>query len=157
MSALEDDIDTLETAMRLFFQTMKRPQRWTQITTEAGINIDRPGAVILHTLIASESDGNRVQDLANQLGIEAPSITRKTQELERLGYVKRVPDPQDKRAVTLHITARGRKANDKLRAVQKKQISSVLKEWDPAERRQFVELLHRYSADITAKNSITKG
>lgn len=156
MSALDKDVEMLESAMRLFFQTMKRPQNWADITAEAGISLDRPAAIILHILVARDKKHLRVHDLAAQLGIEAPSVTRKTQELERQGYLKRVADPVDRRAISLQITAKGRAASVKLWKVQRGRLAKVMRDWDPAERRQFVELFHRYSTDMAASTKPTK-
>ena len=40
----------------------------------------------------------RVSDLAELLGVDTPTVTRKVQQLERLGYVAIEPDAEDKRA-----------------------------------------------------------
>src|SRR4051812_23155419 len=109
MEDLQADLKTLESAMRLFFQTMKRPQRWTDLTVRAGVSIDRPGAMILQVLASSPTERYGVQDLATLLGIEAPSVTRKTQELESSGYIRRVRSAEDKRSVSLELTPAGLK------------------------------------------------
>src|SRR4051812_3756621 len=101
MVGLEQDVEILENAIRTFVQSIKRPQRWARITAATGINLDRPSAIILHKLVTHEPDHIGVQDLARELGIEPPSVTRKTQLLEELGYIKRLPNPKDKRAVSL--------------------------------------------------------
>jgi DNA-binding MarR family transcriptional regulator len=147
MDSLQADLDALENAMRLFFQTMKRPQRWNIISAEAGVALDRPAAVILHILVAA-GGSCRVQDVALQLGIEAPSVTRKTQELERLGYLRRVASTNDRRAVNLQITAVGETASKRLHAAQRKTISQVIANWPAAERQQFAQLFERFSNDL---------
>ncbi|HVX47876.1 MAG TPA: hypothetical protein VHA05_00770, partial [Candidatus Saccharimonadales bacterium] len=82
MSSMENDLEALENAMRDFFQNMKRPQNWEHIKRRSGVAIDRPSAIILKSLLSTPAP-HRVQDLADHLGIEAPFITRKTQDLER--------------------------------------------------------------------------
>ncbi len=148
MSSFEEDIEILENAVRLFSQTMKRPQRWAAVTARARINIDRPSAVILLTLLLSKPRACRVQDLALQLGIEPPSVTRKTQELEQAGYLRRVPDPSDRRAIDLSITQRGRTAANRLWKAQRDILAKALQDWEPLERRQFVKLFERFSGDL---------
>jgi DNA-binding MarR family transcriptional regulator len=116
----------------------------------AGLVIDRPAAAILQTLAASDKTaGCRIQDLAHQLGIEAPSITRKTQELEQAGFVQRVPDQHDRRAVDVRVTAKGRAAAKKIWTAQRETMSQVLSKWDKHERREFVRQFERFSADLT--------
>lgn len=156
MSSLEHDIETLENAVRLFAQTVKRPQRWAAVTSQAKINIDRPSAVILQSLLLNERGFCRVQDLALQLGIEPPSVTRKTQELERAGYLRRVPDPADRRAVDLRITGRGRTVANRLWKAQRNLLAEALRDWRPSERRQFVRLFERFSNDLLTASVVER-
>lgn len=154
--ALADDVNELETAMRLFFQTMKRPQRWSGITQRAGVAIDRPAAAILHILALPQEQGCRVQDLAAHLGIEAPSVTRKTQELEQAGYIRRSRNPDDRRAIGLVITPRGKRISQRLHEAQSQLISQVLEQWPAADRRRFVELFQRFSDELANQQFYTK-
>ncbi len=49
----------------------------------------------------------KVGDVAQFLGISAPSASKNIDKLERLGLVERVPSQQDRRATTLRSTKRG--------------------------------------------------
>lgn len=149
MSELENDLEKMERSLRLWFQTVKRPQHWASVTTQTGVNIDRPAAIILHTIMNSPQPGCRVQDLASELGIEAPSVTRKTQELEEAGYIERSRSQTDRRAVALKITAKGKAAHDKLWKAQRQGMYHVLEQWEPAERHKFINLLERFSIDVS--------
>jgi DNA-binding MarR family transcriptional regulator len=146
MDSLESDLKTIEESMHLYFQTVKRPQNWASLTAQAGSQIDRPAFFILHTLMV-QPEHSRVQDLATRLGIEAPSITRKTQELEEAGYLRRVPDPTDRRAITLELTAKGRGLGEKVWKAQRAGVRKVLIDWPATEREQFVKLFTRFSQD----------
>lgn len=154
MSPLENDIELLENAVRLFAQTMKRPQRWAMVKDRAKLDIDRPSAVILQTLLLAERGSCRVQDLAVHLGIEPPSVTRKTQELERAGYLRRVADPADRRAIDLRITGKGRTIANRLWKAQRSILAEALQDWEPAERRQFVKLFERFSSDLATASAV---
>lgn len=127
---------------------VKRPQHWAQITAQSGVNLDRPAAVILHTIINNPKGSCRVQDLATQLGIEAPSVTRKTQELELAGYLRRQRDTHDRRAVGLRVTARGRLAGRKLWSAQREGIRHALSAWPASDRKKFTELFERFNQDV---------
>lgn len=148
MSDIDKDVETLENALRTFGQIMKRPQRWTHIIRQTGVSLDRPSAVILQTLISYEPKKLRLQDLAHRIGVEPPFVTRKTQELEELGYIQRVADPDDRRAVCLGVTAKGRKVANKLWKVQRQTIYSVLSQWPAKDRERFVKLFERFSEDL---------
>ncbi len=148
MSTLDTDIEALENAVRMFGHTMKRPQHWTTVKDRAKASIDRPFAVLLQMLLLSEQGFCRVQDLAVKLGIEPPSVTRKTQELEQAGYVRRVPDPADRRGIDLRITPRGRAIANRIWKAQRAMLGEALQHWQPADRRQFVKLFERFSNDL---------
>jgi DNA-binding MarR family transcriptional regulator len=51
--------------------------------------------------------GSRLTDLAAGAGLTKQAVGEAVTELERLGYVTRVPDPQDGRAKIIKLTDRG--------------------------------------------------
>ena len=159
MSGFDIDVATLEDAVRSFIQTFKRPQHWTQVVTRSGVSLDRPSAIILQTLLANKPRKLRVQDLAQQLGIEPPSITRKTQQLEEAGCLKRQVDANDRRATTLEVTAYGKRAADKLWTAHRQIMSDALRSWPASERHTFVKLFQKFADDmsmISTKQPIKK-
>ena len=56
-------------------------------------------------------DGSRLTDLAAQAGITKQSAGFLVDQLERAGYVERVPDPADGRARLVRVAERGRAAS----------------------------------------------
>ncbi|MEZ0073292.1 MarR family winged helix-turn-helix transcriptional regulator [Planotetraspora sp. GP83] len=63
----------------------------------------RHGAVLAYL----DAEGSRATDLAAQSGQHKQVIGTLVDELVELGYVQRVPDPQDRRAKLIVPTARG--------------------------------------------------
>src|SRR4051794_34120524 len=63
---------------------------------EHGYDDIRPahGCVFGHV----EPDGSRLTDLAARAGFTKQTVGEVTSELEEMGYVERVPDPEDRRA-----------------------------------------------------------
>jgi DNA-binding MarR family transcriptional regulator len=55
-------------------------------------------------------DGSRLTELATQSGVTKQAVGEFVDELQRLGYVERVPDPVDGRAKIIRLTERGRDA-----------------------------------------------
>ena len=47
--------------------------------------------------------------LADLLGVDAPTVTRKVQQLEQEGFVARHPDPDDRRATRIELSPAGRR------------------------------------------------
>ena len=60
----------------------------------------------------SESDGVRLNDLAERMGTSAPTASRAVEVLDELGFVARATDPADRRAVRLELTPAGRQLVD---------------------------------------------
>jgi DNA-binding MarR family transcriptional regulator len=71
------------------------------------------------------SDGSRLTDLAAQAGITKQSAGFLVDQLERAGYVERVPDPADGRARLVRIAERGRRGVEVSRGI----VAEVEAEW----------------------------
>jgi DNA-binding MarR family transcriptional regulator len=54
--------------------------------------------------------GSRLTDLAERAGLTKQAVGEAVAELERLGYLERVPDPRDRRAKIIKLTPRGLEA-----------------------------------------------
>jgi DNA-binding MarR family transcriptional regulator len=57
----------------------------------------------------TEESGSRITDLAAKARITKQSMSVLAAQLEKGGYVKKTPDPNDRRAWILFLTARGKK------------------------------------------------
>ncbi|MBT3396820.1 MAG: MarR family transcriptional regulator [Alphaproteobacteria bacterium] len=53
------------------------------------------------------SDQHTVRGLAGILGISKPAVTRAVDALSTLGFLRRAPDPRDKRSVLVQRTVKG--------------------------------------------------
>jgi DNA-binding MarR family transcriptional regulator len=69
--------------------------------------------------------GSRLTDLAADAGLTKQAVGEAVTELERLGYVIRVPDPQDGRAKIIKLTERGLDAVIKGRRI----FAEIEREW----------------------------
>lgn len=67
---------------------------------------DAKAMPVLH--IARAGDGVRQGVLAEEIGVEGPSLVRILDQLCQAGLVERRDDPTDKRAKTLHLTTEGK-------------------------------------------------
>jgi DNA-binding MarR family transcriptional regulator len=52
-------------------------------------------------------NGSRLTELAERAGLTKQAVGEAANELERLGYVERLPDPKDKRAKIIKLTPSG--------------------------------------------------
>ena len=62
-------------------------------------------------------EGIRLTALADAALLTKQSMGYLVDDLEAMGYVERVPDPSDRRAKVVRLTARGRHLDDTVRAV----------------------------------------
>jgi DNA-binding MarR family transcriptional regulator len=69
--------------------------------------------------------GSRLTDLAEQAQMAKQSVAGLVDELERMGYVRRVPDPGDRRARLIKIAARGQRAAEVAQAAH----DQIRSEW----------------------------
>lgn len=65
---------------------------------------------------SAERTSTRMSDIALDVGVTARTITTMVDALEREGLVERVPDPLDRRAISLVLTEAGAAAVPQLRA-----------------------------------------
>lgn len=70
-------------------------------------------------------DGIRITDLADQARITKQSASVLVDQLERAGYVERVPDPADARARLVMIAPRGREAQ----RIARREERAIEREW----------------------------
>jgi DNA-binding MarR family transcriptional regulator len=116
--------DELGTGLLMFVAYRAAEQRAMQAVVEAGLtDLTTAQARVLQRVRA---EGSRLTELA-----EAATVTKQTagflvDQLERAGYVERVPDPADGRAKLIRIAARGREAA----AVADAAIAALEREWE---------------------------
>ena len=137
--------ESLSTLSRAF--TLARPHE--HLLKEAGVRLDRAGSALLFKLSRHRSDSLRVSDLAELLGIDTPSVTRKIQQLERLGYVTSVTDPEDKRAKRISLTRSGEKTIERILAAIHKRLERLFTDWTSEELTPFVASLERFATSLT--------
>ena len=71
-------------------------------------------------------DGSRLTELAAQAQVTKQTAGFLVDQLERAGYVERVPDPHDRRARLVRVSARGRTAVQASAQV----VAAVEREWE---------------------------
>lgn len=89
--------------------------------------------------------GSRVTELAQLAQVSKPTVVYLVNDLERLGYVERVPDPDDGRAKLIRFTERGAGAQEAAREI----VAQIEHDWslvlgrrDFATLRELLQRLH---------------
>jgi DNA-binding MarR family transcriptional regulator len=111
----------------------------------AGFEDIRPGHGCVFGNI--EPGGSRLTDLAFRANMTKQSVGEVTSDLERRGYVERVPDPDDGRAKIIRLTARGHEAQ----AIGRQLIDEAEREWAERFGEDRVAALREALEAITAE------
>ena len=99
--------------------------------TRSGITPTRLAAL---AAVARYPEGLRQGDLAELMGVSAPSMTRLVEIMLEAGWVERLRDPDDQRALVVRLTLVGHKTLDTLREESTGQLSEELAELSADER-----------------------
>jgi DNA-binding MarR family transcriptional regulator len=92
-----------------------------------------------------EEHGSRLTELAERSGLTKQSVGEAVADLERLGYVERVPDPYDRRAKTIKLTPHGAEALAAAREIFadiERRLAEEIGEERFAEFRETIERLY---------------
>ena len=93
---------------------------------------------------------NRTQlDLAEATGLKAPTVSVSLQQLEREGYVSRTPDEHDQRATRVTLTDKGRKLDQQVRDVIRKEEAFAMSCLTPEEIETLGGILTKIRTQLT--------
>lgn len=142
-----DAIGEVQSALHSLFRSLKRGRLHDYLLAQAHVDADQAGLAFLYVLHTAGTS-LRLTDLAEQLHIDAPAVTRKAQQLERSGLVSRTQDQLDARATRVQATARGRRTISRFLAARRAWLTSLLVSWPEADQVELARLLGRFADDI---------
>jgi DNA-binding MarR family transcriptional regulator len=119
-----DDEQRVNLGVALFIPYRYSEDRMFRALQDAGFNDWTLAQCRVFQRVAA--DGSRLTDLAEQAQMSKQSAGVMVDQLERLGYVRRAPDPADGRARLIVIEERGRRAV----AVAQATLEGILSEWE---------------------------
>jgi len=93
-------------------------------------------------------DGIKQAVLADRLDIAPITLARLIDRLEAAGWVKRVPDPDDRRASLLFLTPKAEPILDEMRAHAREALEDVMAGVPPSNRRQLVKVLKQMKRNL---------
>ena len=118
-----DDEQRVDLGVSLFIPYRYTEDRVFRAVQDAGFDDWTLAQCRLFQRIAPE--GSRLTDLADQAQMSKQSAGVLVDQLERLGYVRRVPDPTDGRARLIVIEQRGRRAVEVATATARRDLLGV--------------------------------
>ena len=92
----------------------------------------------------------RVNDLADRMGVSPPTASRSVDALHELGLVERVPDPRDRRALSIDLTATGKELLEERKAKAEIAFAPAVAALSDSERATLSKLLRRMTEAVRA-------
>lgn len=114
-------------------------------TFGVGVELSMPRARLLLAVAAgaAEETSTRMSDIALDVGVTARTITTMVDALERDGLVERLPDPLDRRAISLRLTEVGETLVPRVRAAMDEISRAVASPLSDADQEALHDLLTR--------------
>ncbi|HWF16747.1 MAG TPA: MarR family transcriptional regulator [Acidimicrobiales bacterium] len=140
-------VDRFDDALQTVARSITQVRLHERLLRLAGVRLDRAGATLLFKL-AARGDSLRVTDLAEILGVDTPTVTRKVQQLERDEMVVRQTDPDDRRASRIRLTPAGRRTIERVRKARRAWLEEVLGDWDGGDLSELADLLTHFADDL---------
>lgn len=91
----------------------------------------------------AESPGSGIQDIADGLGLTAPTVSVGVRRLEAAGLLERRPDPKDGRAIQTFLTAPGQILHERARAFRREKTQRLLTGLTAEEGAMLLALLEK--------------
>ncbi|HXA30792.1 MAG TPA: MarR family transcriptional regulator [Acidimicrobiales bacterium] len=110
------------------------------------VRVDRSGYVALRTL--ERLGPVRTNELADELHLDASTVTRQVTALVAGGFVARRPDPADGRSSTLVLTAEGRRIMRVVERDRRVVLHELFSDWAEGERRDLGRVLTKLNISL---------
>jgi DNA-binding MarR family transcriptional regulator len=98
--------------------------------------------------LLQDDAAHRLTTLSERLLLSKSTITRVVDELEQRGWVRRIPDPDDRRAQRVGLTRKGSSQLARAAVAHGRYLELRLELLRRSERRQLQELLGKLSAGL---------
>lgn len=146
-------IAVIESALHSLARRLKQARLHEYISRQAGAGTDQAGLAVLYVLhgeyLRHGPDASlRITGVAARLGIDAPAVTRKAQQLVRLGLVSRARDEDDARATRLRLTQEGHRVLTRFLLARHQWLATLLADWPAGDCREFARLIGQFADDI---------
>jgi MarR family 2-MHQ and catechol resistance regulon transcriptional repressor len=140
------DRPSVELALNFLYTYDQLHQIVSRYMTEYGLS--KSSLNILMLLRHGSDEGMQLHDLGELLLVSRANITGLMDHLEDKGYVKRLVDPQDRRARHARITQKGEALLDEFMPVHYRNLKGLLHGLSEDERETLVGLLKKVRSSI---------
>jgi len=106
-------------------------------------SVDITQTQIFTIMTLAEQSPVRLSQLSKKLHISAPTVTGIIDRLEKSGFVRRVPDGKDRRAINVGLTSKGQKISKKLKSTLKMKWKNLLSKLPKRDQENYVGILRK--------------
>lgn len=149
------DLDSVEIVLNFLYTYDQLHQTVSRYMSEYGLS--KSSLNILMLLRHGSDEGMQLHDLGELLLVSRANITGLMDHLEDKGYVKRVVDPQDRRARHARITRRGEALLDEFMPVHYRNLTTLLHDLSSDEREKIVGLLKKMRSSMSVHSETLAG
>jgi len=110
------------------------------------VNITQTQIFTIMTL--TEKAPVRLSTLGKRMNISSPTVTGIVDRLEKLGYVKRIPDRGDRRAINVDLTVKGKNLAKKLKTTLKRKWKGLLIMLPKRDQEHYGRILRKIQGNI---------
>lgn len=139
--ALADEATELNELVHTLLHTLRR-----EAVERFGATVATPGQQRLLRALHRAGTPRRLGELAQALDVAPRSVTAKVDQAEADGQVRRVPDPDDRRATLVELTPAGRDVLLQVSEQRSRGAAARLARLTPDERAELLRLLRRLVA-----------
>jgi DNA-binding MarR family transcriptional regulator len=143
-----ENIVQIQECLSIVLQSMNQVRAHEHLLQAAGVRIDKAGIALMFKLQRHGESPLRVTDLAELLGVDPPTVTRKVQQLEKLGFVIREADAADGRATRIQLTQDGRDTLERVLKAHREFLGRLFDSWTPKELETFSSMLKTFSDTV---------
>lgn len=131
-------------------EAVRMIERWTQRTLrrDSGTSLSRNETHLLGHLAAVPPQ--RIGDLAHRQGVDRSTMSVQIRSLAARGLVERLPDPTDRRATTVTLSAGGRAELEAFLRPAAEILEHVLADWSDEDVTRFDGHLARFAETLSA-------
>ena len=101
-------------------------------------------------MVLWDAGPQRQTDLGAELGMDSAGTTRVVQRLEQAGFVRRRPDPEDRRATLVEVTDRGQQLRERVECIWAHLEELTVAGMTPAEQQAALDTLLRLEGNVLA-------
>jgi DNA-binding MarR family transcriptional regulator len=137
--------DAIESALQLLNIATNKHVRLEALFSEFGFSSGRFALLML--LRHEPSQQLPPSEMATRARVSRATMTQFLDHLERDGFIKRVNDPNDRRALFIQLTPHAQKVLKDLIPLYLKDLERLTSALNRAERKQFFSLLEKLNRD----------